>query len=67
MRLHRASALSLFLFAMVMDGLTDKVRQKSPWILMFAVDFEICKESNEQIEEILERLRYAGEKRNGSQ
>ena len=33
--LHQGSALSPFLFAMVMDRLTDEVRQESPWNMMF--------------------------------
>ena len=36
--LHQGSALSPFLFAMVMDRLTDEVRQESPWTMMFADD-----------------------------
>ena len=39
------SALSQFLFAMVMDSLADEVGQKSPWTLMFADDSEICSET----------------------
>ena len=38
--LHQGLALSPFLFAMVMDRLTDEVRQGSPWNMMFADD--IC-------------------------
>ncbi|KAI5614034.1 gastrula zinc finger protein XlCGF28.1-like [Silurus asotus] len=34
--LHQGSAMSLFLFAGVMDRLTDEVRQVSPWTMMFA-------------------------------
>ncbi|KAK2882215.1 hypothetical protein Q8A73_022725 [Channa argus] len=32
--LHQGSALSPFLFALVMDRLTDEVRQESPWTMM---------------------------------
>ena len=35
--LHQGLALSLFLFAVVMDKLIDDVRQESPWIMMFAI------------------------------
>ena len=56
--LHQGSSLCPFLFAMVMDRLTDGVRQESLWIMMFADDIVICGESREQVEENLERLRY---------
>lgn len=34
--LHQRLALSPFMFAVITDRLTDEVRQKSPWIMMFA-------------------------------
>lgn len=61
--LHQGSALSPFLFAVVMDRLTDEVRQESPWTMMFADDIVICSESKEQVEENLERWRFALERR----
>ncbi|KAK3528113.1 hypothetical protein QTP86_023836 [Hemibagrus guttatus] len=47
--LHQGSALSPFLFAMVMDQLSEEVRQESPWTMMFADDIVICSESREQV------------------
>ncbi|KAF7690015.1 hypothetical protein HF521_011819 [Silurus meridionalis] len=44
---------------LVMDRLTDEVRQASPWTMMFADDIVICGESSEQVEKSLERWRYA--------
>ena len=61
--LHQGSALSPFLFALVMDRLTDEVRQEAPWTMMFADDIVICGENREQVEENLERWRYALESR----
>ncbi|TKS65343.1 R2DM Retrovirus-related Pol polyprotein from type II retrotransposable element [Collichthys lucidus] len=58
--LHQGSALSPFLFAIVMDRLTDEV---CPWTMMFADDIVICSESREQVEEKLERWRFALERR----
>ncbi|KAK3557258.1 hypothetical protein QTP70_026078 [Hemibagrus guttatus] len=55
--LHQGSALSPFLFAIVMDQLSEEVRQESPWTMMFANDIVICSESREQVEENLERWR----------
>uniref|UniRef100_A0A3B4DPZ4 ribonuclease H n=1 Tax=Pygocentrus nattereri TaxID=42514 RepID=A0A3B4DPZ4_PYGNA len=61
--LHQGSALSPFLIAMVMERLTDEVRQEAPWTMMFADDIVICGESREQVEENLERWRFALERR----
>ncbi|MCJ8748318.1 hypothetical protein PDJAM_G00163480 [Pangasius djambal] len=61
--LHQGSALSPFLFAMVMDQLSEEVRQESPYTKMFADDIVICSESREQVEENLERWRFALERR----
>ncbi|KAK3565404.1 hypothetical protein QTP86_007938 [Hemibagrus guttatus] len=61
--LHQGLALSPFLFAMVMDQLSEEVRQDSPWTMIFADDIVICSESREQLEENLERWRFALERR----
>ncbi|KAK3569213.1 hypothetical protein QTP86_026610 [Hemibagrus guttatus] len=54
---------SPFLFAIVMDQLSEEVRQESPWTMMFADDIVICSESREQVEENLERWRFVLERR----
>ncbi|KAK3521020.1 hypothetical protein QTP86_018665, partial [Hemibagrus guttatus] len=61
--LHQGLALSAFLFAIVMDQLSEEVRQESPWTMMFADDIVICSESREQVEENLESWRFALERR----
>ncbi|XP_067346425.1 adiponectin receptor protein 2 isoform X1 [Channa argus] len=61
--LHQGSALSTFLFALVMGRLTDEVIQESPWTMMFADDIVICRKSREQVEENLEGWRSALENR----
>ncbi|KAK3570316.1 hypothetical protein QTP86_017172 [Hemibagrus guttatus] len=61
--LHQGSSLSPFLFAIVMDQLSEDVRQESPWTMMFADDIVICSEIREQVEENLERWRFALERR----
>ncbi|KAK3530169.1 hypothetical protein QTP86_017736, partial [Hemibagrus guttatus] len=47
----------------VMDQLSEEVRQESSWTMMFADDIVICSESREQVEENLERWRFALERR----
>ncbi|KAK3566480.1 hypothetical protein QTP86_034056, partial [Hemibagrus guttatus] len=61
--LHQGSALSPFLFVIVMDQLSEEVRQESPWTMMFPDDIVICSESREQVEENLEKWRFALERR----
>ena len=63
MKVHQGSALSPFLLAMVMDRITDELREEAPWTLMFADDMVTCSESKEQVEEKLESWRYALERR----
>ena len=61
--LHQGSALSPFLFAIIMDRLTDEIRQESPWTMMFADDIVLCSNSRQQVEADLERWRHALERR----
>lgn len=61
--MSQGSAFSPFLFAVVMDRLTDEVRQECPWTAMFADDIVISSESREQMEENLEMWRSVLERR----
>ena len=61
--LHQRSALSLFLFAVIMDSLTDEVRREPPWTMLFADDIVICEETREEVEQRLESWEYALERR----
>ena len=61
--LHQGSALSPFLFAVIMDRLTDEVRREKPWTMLFADDIVICKETGKEVERRLESWRYALERR----
>ena len=58
--LHQGSALSPFLFAVIMDRLIDEVRREPPWA--FADDIVICKETRKEVEQRLESWRYALER-----
>ena len=46
-----------------MDRLTDEVRIELPWMMLFADDIVICKETREEVEQRLESWRYALERR----
>ena len=61
--LHQGSAFSPFFFAVIMDRLTDEVRRKPPWTMLFADDIVICEETREEVEQRLESLRYALKRR----
>ena len=58
-KLHQGSALSLFLFAVIMNRLTNKVRREQPWTMLFADYIVICKETRKEVKQRLERWRYA--------
>ena len=61
--MHQGSALSPFLFAVIMDRLTDKVRREPPWTILFADDIVIFEETREKMEQRLESWKYALERR----
>ena len=61
--LHQGSALSQFLFAVIMDRLTDEVRREPPWTMLFADDIVICEETREKVERRLKSWKYALERR----
>ena len=49
--------------AVVVDRMTDEIREDAPWTMMFADDIVIGSERKEQLEEKLESWRYALERR----
>ena len=61
--LDQGSALSPFLFAVIMDRLTDEVRRELPRTMLFADNIVICEETREEVERRLESWTYALEKR----
>ena len=61
--LHQGSALSPFLFAVIMERLTDEVRREPPWTMLFADDIVICEVTMEKVEQRLECWRYELERR----
>ena len=61
--LHQGSALSPFLFAVIMDRLTDEVRRETSWTILLADDIVICEETREEVERRLESWGHALERR----
>ena len=61
--LHQGSALSPFLFAVIMDRLTDEVRREPPWTMLFSDDIVICEETREEVRRRLEFWKYGLERR----
>ena len=61
--LHQGSALIPFLFAVITDRITDKVRRKPLWMMLCADDTVICEETREEVKRRLESWRYALKKR----
>ena len=57
--LHPGSAFSPFLFAIMMDSLTENIGKK-PWQMMFADDMALCAREKDELE--LEQWREALEK-----
>ncbi|XP_019224192.1 PREDICTED: uncharacterized protein LOC109205891 [Nicotiana attenuata] len=54
MGLHQGSALSPFLFALVMDALTDHVQGKVPWCMLFTNDNVLVDKTQSGVNERLE-------------
>ena len=55
--LHQGSALSPYLFDLVMDVVTQGIRDQSPWCMLFADDIVLCSNRREVVEEKLEEWR----------
>ncbi|VFQ97358.1 unnamed protein product, partial [Cuscuta campestris] len=59
MGLHQGSALSPFLFALVMDVLTQGVQDGVPWCMLFADDIVLIDDTREGLNDKLESWRLA--------
>ena len=61
--LHQGSALSPFLFAIIIDRLTEDIRKDTPWNILFADDIVLSRQNHRKLEEDLEIWRNALKKR----
>ena len=61
--LHQESALSPFLFAVIMDRPTDEVRRELSRTMLLVDNIMICEETREKVERRLESLRHALKRR----
>ncbi|XP_063597331.1 uncharacterized protein LOC134774012 [Penaeus indicus] len=52
--LHQGSALSPFLFAVIIDCAAEKVQREAPWDMLFADDVVVSAETKEEVEQRLE-------------
>ena len=61
--LHQGSAFSPFLFAIMMDSLTENIRKEAPWQMMFADDVVQCAREKDVPDLELDQWREALDKR----
>jgi len=55
--LHQGSALSPFLFIIILDVITEEIQEEIPWAMLFADDLVLCDEDAEDMQRRLERWR----------
>ena len=61
--LHQGSALSPYLFDLVMDVIAKDVKEAPPWSMMFADDIALCGHTREEVERKTEAWRKVMEER----
>ena len=55
--LHQGSALSHFLFAIIMDEITKSIHEDIPWCMLFVNDIVLIDETKERVNKKLELWR----------
>ena len=61
--LHQGSTLSPFLFAIIIDRMTEDIRKDAAWDMLSADDIVLCRQNHRELEEDLEIWRNALERR----
>ena len=61
--LHQGSSLIPYLFAMIMNVLACRIKDLSPWCMLYADDIVLCGTRREEVEKKLEEWRRAMEDR----
>ena len=61
--LHEGSSLISYLFAMIMDVSACRIKDLSPWCMLYADDIVLCGTRREEVENKLEEWRRAMEDR----
>ena len=61
--LYQGLTLSPFLFAIIIDRLTEYIRKNAPWDMLFADDIVLSRQNHRKLEEDLEIWRSALERR----
>ena len=56
---HQGSALSSFLFAIIMDKLTEDIRKDAPWDMLFEDGIVLSRQNHRKLEDDLEIWRNA--------
>ena len=63
--LHQGSMLSPYLFDLIMDVITKKVKVPPPWSMMFADDIAFCSKEREKKSRTRQRIGADSWKREG--
>ncbi|GJR37011.1 retrovirus-related pol polyprotein LINE-1 [Tanacetum coccineum] len=58
-RLHQGSAISPYLFTLILDELSREIQESIPWCMIFADDIVLIAESAEELNNKIERWREA--------
>ena len=62
-KLHQGSALSPFLFPIIIDRLTEYIRKDAPWDMLFADDIVLSRQNHRELQEDPEIWKNALERR----
>ena len=61
--LHQGSALSPYLFDLIMDVISEGVRSNAPWVMLFADDIVLVCKTKEELRRQLSRWKKALEEK----